>query len=895
MVTGDPGGGKTRLLAEAVRRYEEGESAWIVGYEPEQLVPLAASAQLLRTLRATPEGRGLQALLEEGTAGLAPLRIFEAVHRVLDAREPMILAVDDVQWVDQLSLALCHYLVRAEAGAHGLVLIAAARPSREAASFAASLGHVLPGDRFANFTLGPLSVDESLELVESVAPGTDAGAARDVAERAQGSPFWLEVLARPGGSERDAARFVTARLRGATADAAALVGLLAVAARPLSLTDAAALESWPVARVDHAASELVDCGIATLDIAGLRLAHDVVRDAAFHEIPAETRRAHHQRLADWLERIAGDDLGRLREALAHRHAAALPSIEVALRLASAPQRTLLGEDGFALLASIADEADPAAEHTLLLDVELAGLAIELANQAAALDRWSRVAERTGDPLQRASALLAASRSALALDDLDAAQSYLERARRVDVRDAVFDLQSEAQEAAMELWMSGDSPPARTRAYAVARRATALAAEAGGVAMLEARERHAYLEALRIQYEAAYQDDDPDVLLRTCEERESVARGHDEEAYLAALIDHARVLRRVGRLADAEQHARVAMVEARRRVFPQLTIDAGYWLVSVLEHRGRLVEAEEAVTEAIELAGRVGDEARARHHISRLGHKIALHRGEWRHALSALLDDARKAGAHGRIEYHQDAAVWLAMVGGRELESEVVAQVSEARRCADIAACPRCGTELRLAAAEALVRIGHGDAAAASIAEWKRLQMRPQPRDDVLSLRIEALLARRNRNGSAAALLGQVIDEAGRLGLVLDGLWTRIDLGRALAESHHDDAIDVLRQAAELALELGGTTEHHVAEQTLRKLGVRTWRRTAQSELLTSREQEIAALIAAGASNPEIAQELFLSRKTIERHVSNLLKKVGARNRAELAAKVSDLKVEGAPR
>ena len=70
---------------------------------------------------------------------------------------------------------------------------------------------------------------------------------------------------------------------------------------------------------------------------------------------------------------------------------------------------------------------------------------------------------------------------------------------------------------------------------------------------------------------------------------------------------------------------------------------------------------------------------------------------------------------------------------------------------------------------------------------------------------------------------------------------------------------------------------------------------AVSETLTEREQEIAALIAAGASNPEIAQELFLSRKTIERHVSNVLKKVGARNRAELAAKVAELKVEGAPR
>jgi DNA-binding NarL/FixJ family response regulator len=55
------------------------------------------------------------------------------------------------------------------------------------------------------------------------------------------------------------------------------------------------------------------------------------------------------------------------------------------------------------------------------------------------------------------------------------------------------------------------------------------------------------------------------------------------------------------------------------------------------------------------------------------------------------------------------------------------------------------------------------------------------------------------------------------------------------------------------------------------------------------------LIAEGASNPEIAQQLFLSRKTVERHVSNVLKKAGARNRAELAARVAELEVEGAHR
>src|SRR5205085_286278 len=81
--------------------------------------------------------------------------------------------------------------------------------------------------------------------------------------------------------------------------------------------------------------------------------------------------------------------------------------------------------------------------------ELAG---GLADHADALERLSRVAARAAEPLQRASALLAASRSAFALEDVDVARLYLERAGAVGVADAVFQLEREAHEASMELWM-----------------------------------------------------------------------------------------------------------------------------------------------------------------------------------------------------------------------------------------------------------------------------------------------------------------------------------------------------------------------------------------------------------------------------------------------------------
>ena len=200
-------------------------------------------------------------------------------------------------------------------------------------------------------------------------------------------------------------------------------------------------------------------------------------------------------------------------------------------------------------------------------------------------------------------------------------------------------------------------------------------------------------------------------------------------------------------------------------------------------------------------------------------------------------------------------------------------------------------ELRLVAADALARVGRPVDAAQSLEEWERLQVHPRPRELLTSRRVRALLSERD----GPRLLESALHEAEELDFALDALWTRIDLGTACAETDRTRAKQILTVAAETASAIGARTEQQVAEKRLRALGVRTWRRGPGGELLTEREHAVARLIAVGASNPEIAQELFLSRKTVERHVSNLLKKVGVRNRAELAARVAELEVEGVPR
>jgi DNA-binding NarL/FixJ family response regulator len=891
IIVGDPGSGKSRLLAEAAGRADLSNQFRVVGYEPEREVPLAAASGFVRALAdATPHGRRLEALLfdagPEDASPLEPIRIFEATHRALRTVGPVLVLVDDLQWVDDISLALCHYLVRA-AGASGqpFALIAVARPSERATSFAASLGQLL-AEQFKQIELGPLASEEAVELAKALAPDLRDDTARALAAKSNGSPFWLEALVRSGGlAEVDAGRLVTARLRGASVDAAALLALLAIVGRPLAFADAAELRGWEEERTERAARELVARGVAVESRGVFSLAHDLIRAAAAREIPDEQCVSIHRGVSEWLVEKAGDDIRRLREALGHRHAAGLPSLELADRLVRSSHRTLLGEDGLALLVTVADDADSSDESVLSMTEEIAALASALGRHDIALERSLLLAERRRDPLRQAHALLEAARSAFALHESDRAHAYLDRARALETSDEILALELDIEQARLDLWSEERGKFGRTLAHETATRARHLFDGEKGA-------RRPYLEALRVEYEAAYQEDDAEEMAHAAEDRASAAQGFDEEAYLNALLASARALRRLGRLAEALERADRVYAEARQRVLPRLALDGGYWFGAFLLQSGRVTDAEEVVATTAELASRIGDEARDRHKIERLVSEVDYYTGDWRSGLERLLAYARGASEHARVELHQLAAQWIALAAGQELADEVVTHVGTARAAADAVGCPRCSTELRLAAADALAHVGRRAEAAHSLAQWVRMQARPQQRDRCVQQRVEAIL----QEPVAIDLLDGAARKAGELGFGLDALWTRLDLGVALASSDRKRAKDVLAAVANVAGEQGALTVVEVAEKRLRALGVRTWKRGAgRGAALTEREHTIARLIAEGASNPEIARELFLSRKTVERHVSNVLRKAGARNRAELAARVAELEVEGAHR
>lgn len=420
-------------------------------------MPFAAAAELLRTLAGLGgAGRRLGELVFDAPLGTAsamePVRILEAAHRAVEAAGPAVVFADDLQWVDGLSLALCHYLVRAaETSGAPLALIAAGRPSANNASLSASLAQVLPAQRLTRLELGPLASGEALELVRSLAPGLGDTRAQEVTSLAGGSPFWMEALVRTGGVATDAARLVTARLRGASAEAGAVVALLAVMGRPLPVADLAHLNGWPAGRAERALQEVVARGLAVESATVVRFAHDLVRVAVARDLPEEQRVGIHGRVGLWLAGIAGEDVRHLREALAHLHAAGLPSLDIAGRLVRSPQRTLLGEDGLALLAPVADDADPYDETVLWLNQEIAAVASALGKHDIALERSLVVADRGRDPARRARALAQAAKSAFALNDSQASRAYVERARGTLTGEELFDLELDIHLAALDLW------------------------------------------------------------------------------------------------------------------------------------------------------------------------------------------------------------------------------------------------------------------------------------------------------------------------------------------------------------------------------------------------------------------------------------------------------------
>jgi DNA-binding NarL/FixJ family response regulator len=119
---------------------------------------------------------------------------------------------------------------------------------------------------------------------------------------------------------------------------------------------------------------------------------------------------------------------------------------------------------------------------------------------------------------------------------------------------------------------------------------------------------------------------------------------------------------------------------------------------------------------------------------------------------------------------------------------------------------------------------------------------------------------------------------------LDLARTQLSYGEALRRQRRRvDARVALRAAVEGFDRAGATPWAERARAELRATGESVSRRgPADRERLTPQELQITRLAAGGASNPEIATELFLSRKTVEYHLHKVFTKLGITARVELA-------------
>jgi DNA-binding CsgD family transcriptional regulator len=386
---------------------------------------------------------------------------------------------------------------------------------------------------------------------------------------------------------------------------------------------------------------------------------------------------------------------------------------------------------------------------------------------------------------------------------------------------------------------------------------------------------------------------------------AIAAGLDEAAEVAALNRAAFAYRTLGLVVDAERLGRRAWDVARRVILPAAMAEAGHSLARSLRELGRFAEARSVAAETVAIEARLQNPSRRWGNALSVLHVVDMCVADPKDGLGRLRDDARReADPHYRLAVHQITAVWLARLDAPS--DDILDELASADAASALARCPRCARELEIEGAGLLARAGSIDAAVRRLGQDPR-----EPGDDYihrhlrwLRSRAEIAAASGDHDG-AVHQFADLVSVAEAAGLVEEVIWGSIDLGRVSAPRDRAGAVAALRRAADLAGRAGGTTHHRVATRALRKLGVRTWRRTPRTDGgvadpnrvlidLSVREREVAALVAAGHSNREIGEALDIAPKTVERHVTNALTKLAVRNRTELAALMTGLAVRDSP-
>ena len=897
VLEGAAGSGKSRLL-DAARELAAGAGLQVLGarggelerdypfgivrqlFEPplataseDQRIRLltGATAPVAWTLGLSDTGSGLY------SAGFPALNAIYWLTAQLASDRPLLLSVDDAHWADPSSLRALDYLAR-RLGELRVILVVALRPQEPGAP-ADLLDELHTAAGAIRRVLTPLEPSSVAEIVRDRVARASPEVCLACHTVTAGNPFYLEELLRalPTGLPGDVADVLQAavpsladrvirRVARVGEDAPALIRAMAVLGDGARLATAAALASVPEADAVALAHQLrrIEVLIAEDPIV---FVHPLIRKSVYDATPGSDRLSAHRRAAQLLQ--AG---GAAPETVATHLQVLEPSGDDLVA------RSLLAAAEDALSRAAPDEAIDLLERALAEGahepprrdlLSRLGAARMLQRDPRAIEHLREAHRLTPDPRARGYVAVTLAELFALIGHWDEAIGVL-AATEAELDGAEPELQTEiaAVRAAVTLF-----DPLRIDEFD-ARRDTYVELSRG--------ERWASLAiAALLAVEAAHRG-------RPAEAEAFAERALNEGVLLGSRGGGAWTSPQViGALVEAENLERAEVTinlvraagEAAGATLPQFTA-VGFqgW---VHARRGDLAAAEADLLTALAIAEQTGMMMAITSLAFLLGDVLIERDG-----LSAVTD---------LVEHVQLGPDFLGTASGAMLV-EVRGRLRLQRR--DLAG----GTDDLRAAGRIFATLGFGPA----LSGWRSALAIALPAADrslARALAMEELeLARATGlvrcTGVALRGVGLLSDREVGLDLlrqsadILEGSAAKLEHARSLVElgsamrraGRRSDARGVLVRGLEIA---HGCGAHQLSRRARRELLAAGSRRsrdaTSGRESLTASELRVLELAAAGATNTEIAQELYVTSKTVETHLTHAYAKLGlagrgARNR-----------------
>lgn len=752
--------------------------------------------------------------------------VFAALLQLLQ-QQPTGLVLEDVHWADEATLDLIAFLGRRVREAPALVIVT----YRDDA---------LPVDHPLHLVLGELTVARSTRRI-GVAPLSEQAVARlsvdagvdpaAVYRLTGGNAFFVTELVSAGATDvpPSARALAQARLAGLSAEALRLVEAAALLGRAVEPELVCTVTAADTAALD----DLVAAGVLASTDAGLQFRHEITRLAVEEGVPAHRRQALHRHALAALLAAGSTDNARLAH---HAEGAGDTTVvlEVAPRAAREAAELASHREAaaqFERALRFADDAVPATRAALFAGLAIEDSLIDRFEHAAeagraAMELYRQVGDRFGEgDMQR--------RLAHTMWRLCRGADAIEYARAaVATLEPGGSSEPLAAAYAMQAYFTED--------IAAAQRAQEVADQVAAPALLsDALDTEAWLHAHRGEPWSQLMDRALRVAL-DCGAAAQVGRAYANSHTI--LIKHRQ-------LAEAEPYFHDGLRYCEDHDLPTWRTCLRGWRSVALQLAGRW---DEAVTLCTTTLNSTASPVNRLTSLVTLG-LIRARRDEASWAVS--LDEA-SAAARGTAE---DA--WIAMAGLARAEAHWLA--------GDDATA---GTELASVHEAAAQADAHTRGA---YAVWlRRTGSAVQPPADGIADPYALTLA-----GSPGAAT-----EWERLGCRYESALALLDAG--------DEAST--RAALLRFEELGAIAAARRARHRLRDLGARSIpsgaRAATRAHLrgLTGREQQVLDLICAGRTNAQICEQLVISERTVDHHVSAVLRKLGVATRAMAAAEASRL-------